>query len=297
MIRRAESLQCTVRDCVHFEGRGLHTGRIGKVKIRPAPAGHGIIFLKSTECGKPAKISADWRNIQRLPLCTCLSDKSGNLVRTVEHLMAALFGCGVDNALIEIDGSEIPLMDGSAQPFVDGISAVGLAQQSANRRVIRITRALEVADGPRWAKIEPHAGFRIEIQTYVKSIGRLPWWKGEIDREGFCRDLAAARTFGPLLGGIAAKILTWFWKNPICLGAGLSNSVALFRGRVASPGGLRFPDEFSRHRVLDLVGDLMLAGGEFEGKFTCFSPTHHLARMLLEAVFANPEFHEISNGK
>jgi UDP-3-O-[3-hydroxymyristoyl] N-acetylglucosamine deacetylase len=292
----ARNRQSTVRDCVQFEGRGLHTGRIGKVRIRPAPAGHGIIFLKSAKRGKPARIAADWRNIRRLPLCTCLGDGSGNQVRTVEHLMAALFGCGVDNALVEVDGGEIPLMDGSAKPFVDAIAAVGVEQQSANRRVIQIRKALEVADGPRWARIEPHAGLRIEIQTYVKSVGRLPWWNAEVDRSGFCRDIAAARTFGPLLGGIAAKFGTWFLKNPICLGAGLSNTVALFRGRAATPGGLRFPDEFSRHRVLDLVGDLMLAGGEFQGKFTCFSPTHNLARILLQAIFENPECHEVLDG-
>lgn len=285
------TLQGTVTQDVCFRGRGLHTGRHCVATVRQAPVGHGIVFRHLDRRGRERFIRANWRNVRELPLCTCLTDGSSAQIRTVEHLLAGLFACGIDNALVEVEGSEIPLLDGSAKPFVDALSRA-VEVQSATRPVTKILRSLDVHDGPRWIKIRPSTTFRIEIQTYVKPFGRLPWWAGNISRPFFAQEVAPARTFGSLREGLLAKTLTWMLPNPICLGATTSNAVVISRGRVITPGGLRFPDEFARHRALDLVGDLMLAGTDFQARFVCFSPIHRLTRKALEAVFSDPSAYQ-----
>jgi UDP-3-O-[3-hydroxymyristoyl] N-acetylglucosamine deacetylase len=284
--------QGTVSREVSFEGRGLHTGRKSRISVRPAPVGQGIVFLQLGHRGSVATIKADWRNVRDLPLCTCLTDGTRQQVRTVEHLLAAFYGSGIDNAIVEVRGSEIPLLDGSAKPFMDALRGA-VEKQSAMRRVIRIIKPLQVRDGPRWIKVEPHEGFRIDVQTHVKPFGMLPWWGREIDRASFADEIAPARTFGSLTGALIAKLTTWCLRDPLCMGTSRRNAVAIFRGRVVTPGGLRFQDEFSRHRVLDFVGDLMLAGADFRAKFTCFSPVHRLARKTLESIFGDPSCYSI----
>ena len=287
MIASYAGMQGTVDHEVRFAGRGLHTGRRSRIAVKPAPPDHGVVFEHIDSRGKPAPIKADWRNVRDLPLCTCLTDGTSRQVRTVEHLLAAFYGCGIDNAVVEVCGNEIPLLDGSAKPFVDAL-ADAVAIQQKERKVVAISETIEVHDGPRWIKIEPHHALSISIQTYVEPFGRLPWWNCDVDRATFRREIAPARTFGSLRDAVLAKLFTWFLPNPLCLGANRKNAVAIFRGRVVTPGGLRFPDEFSRHRSLDLLGDLMLAGADFQGKFTCFSPTHRVTRKALEAVFNSP---------
>jgi UDP-3-O-[3-hydroxymyristoyl] N-acetylglucosamine deacetylase len=284
------SLQGTVSREIRFNGQGLHTGKHAQLVIKPATPGQGIIFHITDRDGRATPIKADWRNIRDMPLCTCLTDGTRTQIRTVEHLMAAFYGCSIDNAMVHVQGSEIPLLDGSAKPFVDAMAGV-VIHQNEPRRVIKITKALQVEDGPRWIKIEPHPVFRAEVQTYVEPFGRLPWWACDVDRDNFAGQIAPARTFGSLRDATIAKLLTWFLPNPICLGANRRNAVAIFRGRVVTPGGLRFPDEFTRHRALDLIGDLMLAGTDFQAKFTCFSPTHRLTRKALQAIFSDPDSH------
>lgn len=293
MTADSSQKQGTLACPVSFEGRGLHTGRFSRATVKPAPADHGLVFRKKRKRGGSADIRADWQNVQELPLCTCLSDGSGNKIRTVEHLLAACYGAGIDNAIVEVEGDEIPLLDGSAEPFLDAFLSAGIAKTDAPRRTIVVRKKLEIQDGPRWIRVEPHDTFRVEVQTYVKSFGQLPWWQGDIDRTGFIREIASARTFGCLRDGLLAKCFTWFLPNPICLGANRRNAVVIFRGRVLTPGGLRYADEFSRHRVLDVVGDLMLAGCDFRAKFTCFSPVHRLSRKVLETIFADREAYEL----
>lgn len=293
MNPEADNLQGTVRAAINFAGRGLHTGRKSRLTIHQAPPHHGIIFHVADKAGTVARIPADWRKVRRLPLCTTLSDGAGNQVRTVEHLLAACYGCGLDNAIMEVSGGEIPLLDGSSRPFIDSINDTGVERQPGKRKTIQITKTLQVEDGPRWVKVEPHDGLRVAVQTYFKPFGRLPWWEQEIRRETFADEIAPARTFGLLVEGLAAKLTSWVLRDPVCLGANAGNTVSVWRGRVVTPGGLRFSDEFSRHRALDWVGDLMLAGADIQAKFTCFSPTHHLAQKTLEAVFADQSCYQI----
>jgi UDP-3-O-[3-hydroxymyristoyl] N-acetylglucosamine deacetylase len=285
--------QGTLACPVFFEGRGLHTGRRCRVAVRPAPADHGLIFQHIDRHDRTTAFPARWQNVRDLPLCTCLSDGASCQIRTVEHLLAACYASGIDNATIEVRGNEIPVLDGSAKPFLDAFASAGTTNQPAPRRVFRITRPLDVKDGPRWIKIEPNEGLSVELQTYVAPFGRLPWWKSAITRSGFARDIAPARTFGSLRDGLLAKAFTWLLPNPICLGATHRNAVVIFRGRVVTPGGLRYPDEFARHRTLDLIGDLMLGGGDFHAKFTCFSPTHRLTRKALEVIFGDQRNFEV----
>jgi UDP-3-O-[3-hydroxymyristoyl] N-acetylglucosamine deacetylase len=287
--------QGTVSRDVSFAGLGLHTGRRCSVTVKPAPAGHGIVFCHLDGRNQKTLIRADWRNVRDLPLCTCLSDTSGKSIRTVEHLLAAFYACGIDNSVIEVVGGEIPILDGSAKPFVDALSSA-VETQPAKRKVAKILKPIVAHIGPRWIKIRPFNGFRIEVQTYVKPFGRLPWLVVDVSRASFAREIAPARTFGSLSDGIMAKAFTRMLKDPICLGANTSNAVVLFGRRVMTPGGLRFPDEFTRHRALDIVGDLMLAGCDFQGRFVCFSPTHRLAKMTLQAVFKDPSHYANTGG-
>ena len=287
--------QGTVARDICFAGPGLHTGRQCRAMVKEAPTGHGIVFRLLDKRGREKLIRADWRNVRDLPLCTCLTDGSRSQVRTVEHLLGALFACGIDNALVEVEGEEIPLLDGSAKPFVDALSHA-IKVQIAPRRVTKILKWLNLEDGPRWIKIRPSKTFRLEIQTYVEPFGRLPWWRSDVTRSFFAKEIAPARTFGSLREGLLAKTLTWMLPNPVCLGANTMNTVAISRGSVVTPGGLRFPDEFVRHRALDLVGDLMLSGTDFQGRFVCFSPTHRMTRQALEAIFSKPEFYETLEG-
>ncbi len=147
-------MQGTVQRDVEFAGRGLHTGRYSKITVRPAPADHGILFRQVDSRGVWAAFHADWRNIRDLPLCTCLTDGTRRQIRTIEHLMAAFYGCGIDNAVVEVRGGEIPLMDGSAKPFTDALAGLVTGQQK-ERRVVAIDKVIEVHDGPRWIRVEP----------------------------------------------------------------------------------------------------------------------------------------------
>jgi UDP-3-O-[3-hydroxymyristoyl] N-acetylglucosamine deacetylase len=288
--------QGTVTRDVCFAGPGLHSGRQCRATVKKAPVGHGIVFRHLDKKGREKLIRADWRNVRDLPLCTCLTDGSRSQVRTVEHLLGALFACGIDNAIIEVEGDEIPLLDGSAKPFVDALSHA-VTVQNAPRKVTKILKWLNLEDGPRWIKIRPSTTFHIEIQTYVEPFGRLPWWRSDITRPFFTKEIAPARTFGSLREGLLAKTLTWMLPDPVCLGADTSNAVVISRGRVITPGGLRFPDEFARHRALDLIGDLMLAGTDFQARFVCFSPTHRLTRKALEAIFSDPSLYETMDNR
>lgn len=275
--------QLTVAGDVVFEGRGLHTGRKAAVRIRPAAANTGLVFI---HCGrvKKTEIKASWRNVRHLPLSTCLTNGGRTQIRTVEHLMAACYATGLDNALIEVKGSEIPILDGSAGPIVDLIGQTGLRALAEKRPQIRVKKKVTIKEGVRSINLHPAAGFSMDIGMKMPVFGAMRW-RGEMNRQVFAREIASARTFGKLSHGMAAKLSTFFWKDPICLGAGPDSAVVIFRGRVINREGLRFPDEFVRHRVLDLTGDLMLAGADIIGRVSAFATTHRLNAMLLAALF------------
>jgi len=278
------ALQGTIKSPVSFKGRGLHTGKRSQMTIHPGDENSGIVFKRIDKRGQGTEILACWKNTKKLPLCTCIaSPDNGIHVRTIEHLMAAFYACRIDNAVVEVHGSELPIMDGSALAFVTEMNKAGVECQNSLRKIITATKALEVREDKKYIKIEPADGLFVDVTISLQKIGRLNW-SGEITPEIFLEQISAARTFGRLKNGLLAQF-TRFSKDPICLGANTSSAVVVVRGdKVLNKGGLRMPDEYVRHRLLDLVGDLMLSGGHVHGEITALSPAHRLTHELLSKI-------------
>lgn len=287
--------QGTLSRAINFSGPGLHTAGNHSITLLPAPENSGIIFhkIKHKHNKKKliAKILATWENTKSLPLCTCITDKNNHQVRTIEHLMSAFYACGIDNIIIEIEGHEIPILDGSAHPFIEKITATGVIQQKSMRPVFKVHKLIEFTENDRSIRIEPADALYIDISISLAKIGHLNW-SGKITPELFKQEMGAARTFGRLKNGLLAQ-LTRFNKDPICLGANTKSAVVIVGDKAINKGGLRMPDEYIRHRVLDLVGDLMLSGGHIHGKITASSTAHRLNHGLLRAIFKAQEVESI----
>lgn len=278
------TLQTTVQSTVRFQGTGLHTGASVNMTICPAPADHGIVFLRSDIRLGNALVPALWDHAEQSPLCTLIKNDAGVSVSTIEHVMAALVGCGVHNALIRIDGPEVPVLDGSAAPFVRAIMAAGIETLNAPITAIEVLTPVEVHTVQGWARIGPGKGLTMDfhIDFADKVIGRqsksLNLANGTFVRElcdsrTFCRaaDVEAMRAAGKVLGGT------------------LDNAVVVDGDTVLSPGGLRHADEPVRHKMLDALGDLALAGAPILGRYEGHKAGHTLTNMLLCALFATPD--------
>jgi UDP-3-O-[3-hydroxymyristoyl] N-acetylglucosamine deacetylase len=277
--------QHTIVEPISFAGIGLHTGKRTQVTIHPAAAAHGIVFQHAAKSGVSTDIAATWQHTTSMPLCTCLT-ANGVYIRTVEHLLAACYACGVDNALIEIHGNEIPLLDGSSYPIVTAIEQVGTQTQAQAKKRIRVLKTVRVAEKERYLQIEPADDFSVDIGIHLAKWGELRW-QGVLTPSIFKEQMIAARTFGRLHNGLLAKLFSVFSKTPVCLGANLHNCLVLLGSNVLNKGGLRMPDEFIRHRVLDLMGDLMLAQAPLLGKITGFSTAHRLNQQLLAQLLSD----------
>ena len=249
--------QTTLRSRVEISGFGVHSAAPARVVLHPADVDSGIVILRTgLPDGRERLIEAKWSNVTQTALCTVLGDSSGAAVATVEHLMAAFAGLNVDNAMIEIDGPEVPVMDGSAAPFVAAIDSVGLVEQARSRRFIRVLRSLRVESGASYAELKPGGrGLRldIEIDFEAAAIGRQRR-AFDLDPSVFRKDIARARTFG------FVSDVKKLWQAGFALGSSLDNSVALDGDAILNPEGLRYADEFVRHKALDAIGDLALAG-------------------------------------
>jgi UDP-3-O-[3-hydroxymyristoyl] N-acetylglucosamine deacetylase len=276
-------LQNTLKSPVVFEGVGLHSGVSARMVLHPAAAGHGIWFRRVDVISRRAMIPALWDVVERTPLCTRLKNEHGITVSTVEHVMAALTGCGVHNALIEIDGPEVPILDGSAVPFVRGIMARGVRAQSAPVIAIQVLREVSVQkDGAR-ATLLPSDHFEIEfhIDFEDRAIGRQS--KVLNMRNGaFARELSDSRTF------CRQSDVETMRENGLALGGSLDNAVVVDGENVLSPGGFRYADEAVRHKMLDALGDLALAGGPILGRYVGVRAGHALTNVLLRALFDTP---------
>ncbi len=278
-------MQTTIKSSVIFRGHGLHSGAPVRLSIGPASAEHGIWFKRVDVIGTDNLVPARWDVVEQSPLCTRLVNEAGVGVSTVEHLMAALMGCGVHNALIEIDGPEVPILDGSAAPFVRGIMQRGIQRLAAPVRALEVLKPVTVSHGGATASLGLASEMIIEfhIDFADSAIGRqsrtLSMANGSFARElsdsrTFCRqsDVEAMHASGLALGG-----------NP-----GV-NAVVFDGPRVVSPGGLRHADEPVRHKMLDALGDLALAGGALIGHYTGFRAGHAVTNMLLRQLFATPD--------
>ncbi len=285
--------QTTLRDRVEISGLGVHSGAPARLILHPADVDTGIVILRTgLPNARERLIEAKWSNVTQTSLCTVIGDSTGAAVSTVEHVMAALAGLHVDNALVEIDGAEMPIMDGSAVQFVDAIDTVGLAQQSRPRRYIRVLRPVHVESGRSYSELRPASrGFRLdmEIDFDTSAIGRQRR-VFDLSPEVFRKEIARARTFG------FVSDVKKLWQAGFALGSSLENSVALDGEAILNPEGLRFSDEFVRHKALDAVGDLSLAGAPIIGCYRAYRPGHTTNAMTLSALFADRQAYEIVEG-
>lgn len=282
---KAVSLQRrrTLKRPVRCQGVALHTGRDVSMTLYPAAADQGIIFRRTDICdGRDDRIPALWSAVSDTRLNTTLSNRDGVSISTVEHLMAALAGCGIDDVTIAVDGPELPVMDGSAAPFLFLIDCAGVQVQDAPRWGVQILREVTVEDRGRRVSIAPADALEIDFSIdFADAAVARQRMRLRIDPTSFRRDLARARTFGFLHEVEAMR------AAGLALGGSLDNAVVVGDGKVLNDDGLRYGDEFVRHKILDCVGDLSLAGAPILGRVTADRAGHHLNNLLLRAVFAD----------
>jgi UDP-3-O-[3-hydroxymyristoyl] N-acetylglucosamine deacetylase len=276
--------QTTLGDDVAVSGVGVHSGLPVTLTLHPADADTGITFIRTGLEGRPDReIRADFRSVTATDFATVLGDSSGPLCSTAEHVLAALSGLGVDNALVEIDGPEVPIMDGSAEPFVTAIDQVGIVALAAQKSYIQILKPVRVAKGESFGELRPYGrGFRLEIDIEFDHplIGKQSCAL-DLDPAAFRSELARARTFGFMRD--VAKL----WSAGYALGANFDNTLVVTENRVLNPDGVRFSDEFARHKALDALGDLALAGLPLIGAYHSVRGGHKLNHAVLSALMAD----------
>jgi UDP-3-O-[3-hydroxymyristoyl] N-acetylglucosamine deacetylase len=276
--------QTTLRHQAAISGIGVHSGLPATLTILPAEADTGIVFVRCGVGGDPDReVRANFRAVTATEFQTVLGDATGPLCSTAEHVLAALAGLDIDNAIIEIDGPEVPIMDGSAEPFVEAIDRAGIVTLSAPRRYIQILKPIRVVNREAYGELRPNSrGFRIELDIDFKHplIGR----QGvayDIDPATFRRELSRARTFGFMRD--VAKL----WSAGYALGASFENTLVINESRLLNPEGLRYADEFARHKALDALGDLALAGAPLLGTYRSVCGGHKLNHAVLSALMAD----------
>lgn len=277
-------MQTTVKSPVKFVGEGLHSGAPVTMIVRPAAAEFGIWF-KRTDIERDGLIAARWDLVDEATrLCTRLRNHRGVEISTVEHIMAALAGCGVHNALVEIDGPEVPILDGSARPFVEALFRTGVRKLDVPVRAIDVLKAVEVRCGDATARIEPADTLSIDfsIDFVDEAIGQQQM-SLNMANGTFVRELSDSRTFCRNADVEAMR------ASGLALGGTMDNAVVVDGAMVLSPGGLRHSDEAVRHKMLDALGDLALAGAPILGRYVGIKSGHALTNQLLRALFADPE--------
>ena len=279
--------QTTLKSRAMLSGVGVHSGKPVSLHFLPADADTGIVFHVIGENGRELRALSS--EVGSTDLCTLLGDPAGVHVGTVEHIMGALSGLGIDNLVIEIDGREVPILDGSAIRFVEAIEQAGVETLSAKRRYIRILKPVRIESGASWAEFRPHSGTRFEVEIDFESaaIGRQSF-AADMSAEVFRNEIARARTFGFM------KDVERLWAAGYALGSSLENSVVIGDdGRVINMEGLRYPDEFVRHKTLDAMGDLALAGARFIGCFRSYRGGHRLNAAALRHLLSDHSAFEI----
>jgi UDP-3-O-[3-hydroxymyristoyl] N-acetylglucosamine deacetylase len=274
--------QTTIAGEIELNGKGVHSGAPASVVLHPAGADIGHRFLVTKRGRIIADIPADVRFVKNLTLCTVLGDDAGISVSTVEHLLAALRGLAVDNCYIEIDSKEVPIMDGSAAPFVAAIDSIGIRELPEPRKFIKVVKPVRVEEADCWGELAPHSGFHLDLEISFDTpvIGRQRL-SLEMTPGVFRNELCRARTFGFM------RDVEKLWKAGLALGASLDNTVAIGDDRILNREGLRHPEEFVRHKMLDAVGDLALAGFPLLGMYRSVRGGHRLNANVLKALLAD----------
>ncbi len=273
--------QRTLKSVIRATGVGLHTGEKVAMTLRPAPPNSGIVFRR-IDLSKPVDIVADAFKVTDTRLCSAL-EAGGARVATVEHLMSAFAGLGIDNAFVDLTGSEVPIMDGSAAPFVFLIQSAGIEQQPAPKRFFRIKRPVEVRDGEKWARFEPYDGFKLSFSIeFDHPAFERSAQTATVDfiDTSYVKEVARARTFGFIQEVEALR------DSGLALGGSLDNAIVVDEYRVLNAEGLRYTDEFVKHKLLDAIGDLYLIGHPLIGAFSAHKSGHALNNRLLRAALA-----------
>jgi len=277
------TFQQTVQSPVTMQGIGLHSGKQITMTMKPAPVGHGIVFVRVDRDGDQV-IPALWDFVVDTQLCTVIGNQDGASVGTIEHVMSALRGGGIDNLRIEINGPEVPAMDGSAMPFVEAIEAVGVKAQVMPRRMIRVLKEVSVEENGKRVTLKPSNDcvFAGEIDFNHADIG-LQNFETKLVNGNFKHDIAKARTFGFL------HEVEYMRSKGLALGGSMENAIVLAQDKVLNPEGLRFEDEFIRHKLLDAIGDLYLAGAQILGRYDGVKAGHAINNAILHELFSNDE--------
>lgn len=274
--------QRTLKNVIRATGVGLHSGEKVYLTLRPAPVNTGVVFCR-VDLDPPVEIPARADLVSETSMCTSLN-QDGVRVATIEHLMAALAGMGIDNVYVDISAAEIPIMDGSAGPFVFLLQSAGIVEQGAAKRFIRIKHPVEVRDGDKWVRFEPFDGFKVTMTIdFDHPAFKNRSQRAELDfsTSSFVKEVSRARTFGFL-----SQIEAMRARN-LALGGSMDNAIVIDDYRVLNEDGLRYEDEFVKHKVLDAIGDIYLLGSSLLGAFSGYKSGHALNNQLLHALFAD----------
>jgi UDP-3-O-[3-hydroxymyristoyl] N-acetylglucosamine deacetylase len=277
--------QRTLKEIVKTTGVGLHSGRKVTLTLRPAAANTGIVYRR-TDVNPPVDFPADPESVRDTMLCTALVNDAGVRISTVEHLNAALAGMGIDNIVVEVDAPEIPIMDGSASPFVFLLQQAGVEEQNAAKRFIRIKKPVRFEDEDKWAEFVPYNGFRMDFEiefNHPAIDADEQHLRFDFSSQGFVKEISRARTFGFM------RDIEYLQSKNLVLGGSFDNAIVLDEYRILNEEGLRFENEFVTHKVLDAIGDLYMCGHPIIGEFRAFKSGHGLNNQLLRSVLADQE--------
>lgn len=280
--------QRTLKNIIRATGVGVHTGEKVYLTLRPAPVDTGIIFVRA-DLDPAVEIPAKSEYIGDTSLCTCLV-KDGVRIATVEHLLSALAGLGIDNLYVEVSAPELPIMDGSAGPFVFLIQSAGIVEQAAPKKFIRIKKKIRVKHEDKWVIMEPHNGFQVDFRIefdHPAIAGETQHALVDFSSTSYVREVARARTFGFL------SDYEYIRKQNLALGASLDNAVVLDEYKILNQDGLRYKDEFVKHKILDVIGDLYLMGFSVIGRFKGFKSGHAMNSKLLDKLISDEKAYEI----
>ena len=277
--------QRTLKKPVQATGVGLHTGEKVYLTLRPAAIDSGIVFRR-VDMDPPVELHAEAHLVHDTRLSTCLVSDNGARVATIEHLMSAFAGLGIDNAIVDLTSAEVPIMDGSAGTFVFLLQSAGIEEQPAAKKFIRIKKTIEVKDGDKWVRFEPYNGYRLSFTiNFAHPVFAATRQDVTIDlgEHSYIREISRARTFGFM------QDVENMRAQGLALGGNLDNAIVMDEYRVINPDGLRFEDEFVKHKVLDAIGDLYLLGYPLIGAFSGYKSGHALNNMLLRTLLAEQD--------
>lgn len=281
--------QTSIAAPVTLTGTGVHSGAPVTLTFQPADAGTGIVFSRVFSDGNSIEYRAVSSQVGPTDLCTILGSSPATWIATIEHVMAALYALGIDNVVVEVDAGEMPIMDGSSGAFIEAIEQAGIVNLGVKRRYIRVVKPVRIDSGASWSEFRPYDGtrFEVEIDFSTPLIGRQSW-KGDLTPASFKDELSRARTFGFM------RDVERLWAAGFALGSSLENSVVISDDdTVVNVEGLRYKDEFVRHKTLDAVGDLALAGAQFIGCYRSYRGGHKMNANALKALLNDPSAYEI----